>query len=65
LEISVAGGPLPPSDTFVRVEYDDRWYWIEQDARWTKRAFSMLLLLTTILERDDVAAGTVLTIPAN
>jgi len=65
LEISVAGGPLPPSDTFVRVEYGGRWYWIEDEARWTKRAFSMILLLTTILERDDVAPGTVLTIPAN
>jgi len=49
----------------VRVEYGGRWYWIEEDARWTKRAFSMILLLTTILERDDVAPGTVLTIPAN
>jgi hypothetical protein len=65
LEISVAGGPLPPADAFVRVEYDDRWYWIEEDARWTKRAFSMLLLLTTILERDAGTTGTVLTIPAN
>jgi hypothetical protein len=65
LEIRVAGGPLPPADAFVRVQYGDRWYWIERDARWTKRAFSMLLLLTTILERDEVTTGTVLTIPAN
>jgi hypothetical protein len=65
LEIRVAGGPLPPADSFVRVQYDDRWYWIEGDARWTKRAFSMLMLLTTILERDAVTTGTVLTIPAN
>ncbi len=65
LEIRVAGGPLPPADSFVRVQYDDRWYWIEADAGWAKRAFSMLLLLTTVLERDATTTGTVLTIPAN
>lgn len=65
LRIEVAGGLLPPSDTFARVRYDDRWYWIEEDDVWSKRAFSMLLLLTTILERDDRGTGAVLTIPAN
>ncbi len=65
IDIRVRGGPLPPDDGFARVRYDGRWYWIEDEDVWTKRAFSMLLLITTILEREDRGAGAVLTIPAN
>lgn len=65
LRIRVAGGPLAPDDPFVRARYQGRWYWIDADDAWTKRAFSMLLLITTILERDERGGGAVLTIPAN
>ncbi len=65
LRINSSVSPIPPQETFVAVAYEDRWYWIEQDDRWSKRAFSMLLLLTTIIERDDRGPGAVLTIPAN
>lgn len=64
LRINVTGGVVPPGDTFAQARYADRWYWIESTDAWSKRAFSMLLL-TTILERDDRSAGAILTIPAN
>lgn len=56
---------LPPVGSFVRVRYDGRWFWIDgADAR-TKRAFSLLLLLSQILEREDATGATILTIPTN
>jgi len=65
LRINVAGGPIAPDDTFVSVRFNGQWYWITDDDVWAKRAFSTLLLLTTILERGEGTTGTVLTIPAN
>jgi hypothetical protein len=55
----------PPFTTFVRVNHEGRWFWIGKDDNATKRTFSMLLLLTKILERGDSGEGPVLTIPAN
>ncbi|MEO1092292.1 MAG: hypothetical protein AAFX81_16850 [Pseudomonadota bacterium] len=54
-----------PSDAFVSATYRGRRYWIDVDDVVSKRAFSMLLLLTTIIQRDDAAPQAVLTIPVN
>lgn len=63
--VQSSGSPLPPADAFVRVQHKGRWYWIKDDDQPTKRAFSMLLLLSKVLESSGGDSGAVLTIPAN
>lgn len=63
--VQSSGEPLPPDDAFVRVNHEGRWYWINDNDQPTKRAFSMLLLLSKILESGGGGGGAVLTIPAN
>lgn len=54
-----------PHDAFVTAVYRGRRYWIDAEDIASKRAFSMLLLLTTIIHRDAAAGQAVLTIPVN
>ena len=63
--VQSSGGLLPPGDAFVKVQHEGRWYWINDDDQPTKRAFSMLLLLSKILESSGDGGGAVLTIPTN
>lgn len=63
--VQSSGGLLPPGDVFVKVQHEGRWYWINDNDQPTKRAFSMLLLLSKILESSGGEGGAVLTIPTN
>lgn len=60
-----SGDFIHPDNAFVRVQHNGRWYWISGNDQPTKRAFSMLLLLSKILESSGDDGGAVLTIPTN
>lgn len=53
-----------PSQAYVRVRYRDRWYWIDDTDLASKRTFSLLALLFSLMAAPDAAVTPMLTVPA-
>lgn len=53
-----------PADAFVTVAYRDRWFWIDDRDLKTKRAFSMLMIMSTLADTGPREALPLITIPA-
>lgn len=53
-----------PVDAHVSVRYRDRWFWIDDRDRDSKRTFMFLLMFTALVESGTVPQGPLLTIPA-
>ena len=51
-----------PKDAFVSVFAHDHWFYIDQNDRHSKRAFSFLELLLNLAETGVQAAGPIMTI---
>ncbi len=52
-----------PADTFVAVPYRDHWYWIDDRDIPSKRMFSFIMFIFTLVEPGTREAPPVLTIP--
>jgi hypothetical protein len=54
---------LVPRDSFVAVEYQDSWYWIDNRDFGSKRVFTALMLLLNLVDKGGEAQLPVITIP--
>jgi hypothetical protein len=61
--IQVASGTEPPSDAFVAVPYRGYWYWIDDRDMPSKRMFSFIMMIFTLVEPGSKEPPPVLTIP--
>ena len=61
--IQVASGTEPPSDAFVAVPYRGYWYWIDDRDMPSKRMFSFIMMIFTLVEPGSKEPAPVLTIP--
>ncbi|MEM6927173.1 MAG: hypothetical protein AAF602_09605, partial [Myxococcota bacterium] len=62
--LKVQSGPAAPSRAYVRVAYRGDWYWIDDADLATKRTFSLLSLLFSLMSAPDAAVTPVITVPA-
>lgn len=63
--IRIVSGDTKPTDTFSKVYYNDRWYWIENRDLASKALFSFLLVMLTLAESGQKAPSPFVTIQAN
>lgn len=62
--IQIESGLEKPEDTFVQVQYQDYWYWIDAEDFASKRVFTFLMLILMLSETGEGGKLPVLTIPA-
>ena len=63
--IRIHSGAQRPDDKFVAVSYRGTWYWVADTDLGSKRIFTILVLLFSLVETGDVSpVAPVLTIPA-
>ena len=62
--IHIKSGAERPVDTFIEVQYENHWYWIEATDFASKRVFSFLMLILMLSETGEGGKLPVLTIPA-
>jgi hypothetical protein len=61
--LRVSSGKEPPSDASVAVPYRDYWFWIDDRDMASKRMFSFIMFIFTLVEPGTKAQAPVLTIP--
>jgi hypothetical protein len=61
--IQVASGTEPPADAFVAVPYRGHWFWIDDRDMPSKRMFSFIMFIFTLVEPGSKEPPPVLTIP--
>jgi hypothetical protein len=61
--IQVSSGTEPPADAFVAAPYRGHWYWIDDRDMASKRMFSFIMFIFTLVEPGTKEAPPVLTIP--
>ncbi|MDF1584937.1 hypothetical protein [Marinimicrococcus flavescens] len=64
-QITVENGFFAPSDAYVRVDYNGRWFWIANDDLPSKRIFSFVMLLFSLAQQTRPGQGPIITIPAS
>jgi hypothetical protein len=64
MNIDIRSGTDRPEDAFVRIEYRDRWFWIDDRDFASKRVFSFLMLLFSLTETGGRESLPLVTIPA-
>ncbi len=62
--IRIASSPERPADAFAAVAYRDHWFWIDDRDMPSKRLFSFLFFIFTLVETGAKETPTVITIPA-
>ena len=62
--IRITSSPERPADAFVAVPYRDHWFWIDDRDMPSKRLFSFLFFIFTLVESGTKESPPVLTIPA-
>lgn len=62
--ISIKSGTEEPEDAFTAVKYRDWWFWIDDRDFASKRTFSFLMLLFSLMETDSRESMPLVTIPA-
>ena len=61
----VHSGPSDPGGVgFVRVKYEDHWFWIRKDDLRSKRTFSFLRLLFGFVDKGEPPPPTLVTVAA-
>ena len=61
--IRIASSPGRPADAFLAVPYRGYWFWIDDRDMASKRLFSFLMFVFTLVETGSKQAAPVLTIP--
>ena len=61
--VQIHCGKEAPKDAFVAVEYRGRHFWVDDRDLFTKRAFSLIMLLFTLADSGTPVSQPVLTIP--
>jgi hypothetical protein len=61
--LRVSSGTEPPADTFVAVPYRGHWFWIDDRDMASKRMFSFIMFVFTLVEPGSKEPTPVLTIP--
>ena len=61
--LRVASGKEPPTDALVAVPYRGHWYWIDDRDMVSKRIFSFIMFIFTLVEPGSKEPAPVLTIP--
>lgn len=62
--IRIESGPKQPEKAFVSVNYLDHWFWINEEDFASKRTFTFLMLLFSMMENEDPEGLPLVTIPA-
>jgi hypothetical protein len=62
--IRVGSSPDRPSDAFVAVRYRNSWFWIDDRDIPSKRLFSFLMFVFTLVETGSKESPPIITIPA-
>ena len=62
--IEIKSGTEPPSDAFVSVRYLDHWYWVNEEDFASKRTFTFLMILFSMMETEESEGLPLVTIPA-
>jgi hypothetical protein len=62
--LHVYSGPAKPAGAFVAVPYEGAWFWIANDDWKSKRTFSSILFLFTLVNAGGAQALPTITIPA-
>ncbi len=61
----IHSGPARPADAFAAVRYRDYWFWIDDRDIYSKRAFTFLMMFSSIAETGVAPQAPIITIPAN
>lgn len=61
--VRILSSKKKPDEAYVAVEYRDQWFWIEDRDLRSKRTFSFMMMLFTLMDTGDRQAMPVLTIP--
>jgi hypothetical protein len=61
----IHSGTERPADAFAAVRYRDHWFWIDDRDYYSKRAFTFLLMFSSIAETGIAPQAPIITIPAN
>ena len=62
--ISIKSSPEQPDSSFVAVRYMDSWFWIDDADIDSKRTFTFLMILFSMMESDESEGLPLVTIPA-
>jgi hypothetical protein len=54
-----------PTDAYTAVRYRDHWFWVDDRDIYSKRAFSFLMMFSSIAETGIAPQAPIITIPAN
>ncbi len=75
-EMSTQGAPVAsliriqnshekPADAFIAIPYRDYWFWIDDKDVPSKRIFSFLMYIFTLVEKEEKGEAPVITVPTN
>jgi hypothetical protein len=62
--IVVHTGPVKPAASYVAVQIENKWFWVERTDFDSKAAFTVLEILKSVAESPSSIAPPALTIPA-
>ena len=62
--IEIRSGSEAPENSFVSVRYQDHWFWISEEDFASKRTFTFLMVLFSMMESEDSEGLPLVTIPA-
>lgn len=63
--VSIHSGDKSPSAAAITVQYDGRWFWIDDTDFQSKRVFAIVMLLFSISDIGTKASEPIVTVPAN
>ena len=63
--IRIHSGKSAPPDEFVKVKYENNWFWIDKGDLESKQMFSLIMMLFTMVDTGPRENQPVLTIPAH